>query len=153
MKYITDIIVNSVRNNPLRARFNGVWTDVKHQVTGETLHNPQSVTIELQGHLDPDVIASIKSVKAGKMVGSDLLAFAKTVCDNQNTECKLQIEPDADYRIVLNYTDNDGNEWKNPRTYRHSGYTDRKTGEFAERTYLKFEIPRADRVGTPVKGF
>ena len=149
MSMIEEIRVKSVRNNPLRTRYNGDWKNQIHHVTGEKIHNPQSVTIEILGHLKPSFIATIKSVKAGLMLGSDLLAFAKKICDDQETVCKLQIEPDGEYKLVLNYDKDD----KETRTYRHSGYTDRKTGEYHERTYIKFEIPKVDREPSVVTGF
>ena len=151
----SNIIVNCVSNNPNRVnkgdRNNPEWKDeVRYNSDGkkETVFNPQSVTIRLDGHTPAKDILGLTAVANKSINGSGLLKLAETVAKANERECKLQIEADSEYKLVMVMSED-----KEYLPYRHSGYTNQRTGDYVEQTYIKFEIPRPLAVGTTISDF
>ena len=146
---IKDIIVQSVRNNAQRVNVSGKWQDAINHYTGVKLHNPLSVTIEIDGHVEPSILAKLSTIVKGSATGKTLLALCEKVCKDQSREPKLQVEPTDDYIVVMQQD----KTTDKMLSYRHSGFTNKKTGEFIERTYIKLEVATPDVAGTQVSDF
>ena len=140
--------VNTVKNNAKRINRYGKWSDAKNEMNGETIYNPQSVTIQLDGHVKPSLLNKLSAISNKSILGSGLLALCESVCKEQGTTPKLQIEADNEYKLVMKMDDD-----KTYQPYRHSGYTDKRTGEYVEQTYIEFEIPRQANVGVSITDF
>ena len=143
---IKDIDIQSVHNNAERVNVNGIWQDAINHYTGVKLYNPHSVTIELDGHIEPSILAKLTTIVKGLRTGQYLLDLCEKVCKDQKKVAKLQVEPTGKYEVIMQTS----KTTDKMLAYRHGGFTNRKTGEFVERTYIKLEIPKPPQAGIRV---
>ena len=141
------ISVMSIRNNVVRRQVGGVWQNVVNPYNGLPMFNAKSVTIELDGHIDHSVMNKLSVITDGSISGKTLLSKHESVCKDQDRNVSLVVENDAEY-LVVRQMDKATNKMM---SYRHSGFTHRKTGELVDRTYIKLEIVEPDRIGTTVE--